>query len=57
LHIFIAERGKLSIGANNHLRSSNDGFLEFNMPRVAKSYEKFYAFCKKEKVNSALAIC
>jgi len=57
LHIFIAERGKLSIGANNHLRSGNDGFLEFNMPRVAKSYEEFYAFCKKEKVNSALAIC
>lgn len=57
LHIFIAERGHLSVGTNDHKRSSKDGLIEFKMPWVAKSYEEFDKYCKAENINSAIAIC
>ncbi len=57
LHIFIAERGHLSVGTNDHKRSSKDGLIEFKMPWVAKSYEEFGKYCKAENMNSTTAIC
>ena len=58
LHIFIAERGKLYIGANNHLRSNgSNGFIEFKMPTAAKSYEEFHTLCENENINAASAVC
>ena len=58
LHIFIAERGRLFIGANNHLRSNgSNGYIEFKMPTVATSYNEFLALCKNENINAVSAVC
>jgi len=58
LHIFIAERGNLLLGANNHLRpNGNNGFIEFKMPTVAKSYNEFHTLCESENINAASAVC
>lgn len=57
LHIFIAERGKLSIGTNNHIRSGKNGPVKFSMPSVAQSYSDFQALCEKDRTDPAAAIC
>ncbi len=57
LHIVIIERGRLSIGNNNHTTYIKDAPQKFEMPWVAKSYPEFIKFCKDKKMNGALATC
>jgi len=57
IHIFIVERDKFSIGNNNYKRTSQNGFIEFNMPRVATTWNEFETLCRIEGISSVTAKC